>query len=403
VRNNMTNVYNPFGKFNGKELEYVTRALDSETKENREFPWVQKFEESFSSKVGSKYAIAVNSGTSGLHAALFAAGVGVGDEVIQPATTVVMDAYVTCHLGAVPVFVDIDSKSWNIDASKIEEKITDKTKAIIVVSLYGLPVDIEPIMSIAKKYNLAVIDDSAETLMCKYKGYVAGTHADFGVYSFEKSKHMTSGSEGGMVITNNEKYAILTRKFAGIGYKGLTASTGRTSLASSVYQNPDYERFDTIGFNYRMNTITAAVGLAQLERIEHLVERRKVIGTMFLEAVKDCEWMETQEIPDYSEHGYFTFGVRYLGHEMKRVSWKDFYNKYKEIGGDGFYACWKNPYLEPSLKGRVMGGQKFELGLCPIAEKYQTQLMVFKTNYRDLSEARRQCQLLSDLIDQIGR
>jgi len=399
----MTNVYNPFGKFNGKELEYVTRALDSETKENREFPWVQRFEENFADKVGSKYAIAVNSGTSGLHAALYAAGVGAGDEVIQPATTVVMDAYVTCHLGAVPVFVDIDSRSWNIDARKIEEKITDKTKAIIVVSLYGLPVDIEPIMSIAKKYNLAVIDDSAETLMSKYKGDVAGTHADFGVYSFEKSKHMTSGSEGGMVVTNNEKYAILTRKFAGIGYKGLTASTGRTSLASSVYQNPDYERFDTIGFNYRMNAITAAVGLAQLERIDHLVERRKVIGTMFLEAVKDCLWLETQEIPNYSEHGYFTFGMRYLGAEERKIPWKDFYNRYKKMGGDGFYACWKNPYLEPSLKGRTMGSQTFELGLCPIAEQYQTQLMAFKTNYRDLSEARYQCQLLSDLIDQIGR
>jgi len=118
----MTNVYNPFGKFNGKELEYVTRALDSETKENREFPWVQRFEENFADKVGSKYAIAVNSGTSGLHAALYAAGVGAGDEVIQPATTVVMDAYVTCHLGAVPVFVDIDSRSWNIDARKIKNQ-----------------------------------------------------------------------------------------------------------------------------------------------------------------------------------------------------------------------------------------------------------------------------------------
>jgi len=399
----MTNVYNPFGKFNGKELEYVTRALDSETKENREFPWVQRFEENFADKVGSKYAIAVNSGTSGLHAALYAAGVGAGDEVIQPATTVVMDAYVTCHLGAVPVFVDIDSRSWNIDARKIEEKITDKTKAIIVVSLYGLPVDIEPIMSIAKKYNLAVIDDSAETLMCKYKGDVAGTHADFGVYSFEKSKHMTSGSEGGMIVTNNESYAILARKFAGIGYKGLTASAGRTSLASSVYQDPDYERFDTIGFNYRMNAITAAVGLAQLERIDHLVERRKVIGTMFLEAIKGCSWIKAQEIPEYSEHGYFTFGMRYLGDGERGVLWKDFYNQYKEMGGDGFYACWKNPYLEPSLKGKEMAGQKFELGLCPIAEKYQTQLMVFKTNYRDLSEARHQCNLLANLINKIGR
>ena len=111
-----------------------------------------------------------------------------GDEVIQPDNTVVMDAYVTIHLGAIPVFVDIDPGTWNIDAQKIKEKIT---KAIIVVSLYGLPVDIDPIMAIANKYNLVVIDDSAEPLMSRCKGAVAGTHAHFGEYSFEKSKHIT--------------------------------------------------------------------------------------------------------------------------------------------------------------------------------------------------------------------
>lgn len=399
----MKNVKNPFGKFNGNEAEYVLRALDSETPDNKLFPWVQRFEEAFASKVGSKYAIAVNSGTSGLHAALFAAGVGFGDEVIQPATTVVMDAYVTIHLGATPVFIDIDPDTWNIDVKKIEEKITKKTKAIIVVSLYGLPVDIDPILELAKKHKLVVIDDSAETLMSHYKGRVAGTHADMGVYSFEKSKHITSGSEGGMIVTSDEKLATLARKFAGIGYKGLTAAAGRTSLASSIYQNPEYERFDTIGLNYRMNAVTAAVGLGQLERVEHMVERRKTIGRMFLDAVKGCEWIKTQKIPTYADHSYFTFGLLYLGQEMKGVSWVDFYNKYKERGGDGFYACWKNPYLEPSLRGRVCGNQVFEKGLCPIAEDYQRKIMAFKTNYRDLGEARNQANILAALINEIGQ
>jgi perosamine synthetase len=394
-------IYNPFGKFNGNELEYVKRALDSETEENKTYPWVQNFEEEFAKKIDSQYAIAVNSGTSGLHAALFAVGIEEGDEVIQPATTVVMDAYVTIHLGAVPVFVDIDPNSWNIDLNKIEEKITNKTKAIIAVSLYGLPVDIDPIMKLAQKYNLMVIDDSAETLMTRYKNKIAGTHADIGVYSFEKSKHMTSGSEGGMVITNDEYLATKIRKFAGIGYKGLTATSGRTSLASSIYQDPEYERFDTIGLNYRMNAITAAVGLAQFERIEHLVERRKAIGAIFLDAVSECDWIETQQIPDYSEHSYFTFGFLYYGERNKGISWKEFYNRYKEMGGDGFYACWKNPYLEPSLKGKKLGGQVFEAGLCEIAEKYQAILMVFKTNYRDLSVAKYQANILSELINNI--
>jgi perosamine synthetase len=399
----MTNVKHHFGKFNGNEAEYVLRALDTESPENKNFPWVQRFEEAFAAKVGAKYAIAVNSGTSGLHAALFAAGVGVGDEVIQPATTVVMDAYVTLHLGASPVFVDINPDSWNIDVKKIEEKITKRTKAIIVVSLYGLPVDIDPIMAIAEKFNLIVIDDSAETLMSRYKGAVAGTHAHFGVYSFEKSKHITSGSEGGMIVTSDEKLAVSARKFAGIGYKGLSASAGRTSLASSVYQDPDYERFDTVGLNYRMNAVTAAVGLGQFERVDHLVERRKAVGRMFLDAIEGCAWIKSQKIPAYSDHGYFTFGLLYLGDEKKGISWKAFYNKYKESGGDGFYACWKNPYLEPSLRGRHMGGQNFEKGLCPVAEDYQSKIMAFKTNYRDLGEARRQAEILSTLINEIGR
>lgn len=397
------NVKHPFGKYNGNEAEYVLRALDTENPENKSFPWVQRFEEAFAAKTGAKYAIAVNSGTSGLHAALYAAGVGPGDEVIQPATTVVMDAYVTIHLGAVPVFIDIDPNSWNIDVKKIEEKITKKTKAIIVVSLYGLPVDIDPIMEIAKRYNLIVIDDSAETLMSMYKGSVAGTHSHFGVYSFEKSKHITSGSEGGMIVTSDEKLAILARKFAGIGYKGLTAAAGRTSLSSSVYQDPNYERFDTIGLNYRMNAVTAAVGLGQFERVDHLVERRKAVGRMFMDAVLECDWIQTQQIPIHSNHSYFTFGVLYFGEEKKGVTWKEFYNKYKERGGDGFYACWKNPYLEPSLKGRYMGSQDFVKGLCPIAEDYQTRIMAFKTNYRDLGEARCQTNILSSLIDEIGR
>ena len=314
-----------------------------------------------------------------------------------------MDSYVTIHLGATPVFADIDPNTWNISIEEIEKKITPRTKAIIVVSLYGLPVDIDPIMDLAKKHNIIVIDDSAETMVSKYKGKFAGTHAHMGVYSFEKSKHMTSGSEGGMIVTNDKNLAELTRKFAGIGYKGLSASAGRTSLASSTYQDPNYERFDLIGLNYRMNQITAAIGLAQFERIEFLVGRRKKIGQMFLEAIKNCSWLVSLEIPNNVDHSYFTFGVRYLGEKSKGIKWKEFYNLYKNMGGDGFYACWKPPYLEPSLYGKKIGDQIFKEGLCPIAENYQKSLMVFKTNYRNLDEAKKQTIILSKLIDKIGR
>ena len=255
-----------------------------------------------------------------------------------------MDSYATLYLGATPVYVDINPDTWNIDAEQIEKSITDKTKAIIVVSLYGLPVDIDPIMNIARKHNITVIDDSAETVLSKYKDGYSGTCADIGVFSFEKTKHITSGSEGGMVVTNSETLAERIRKFGGIGYKNLTATAGRTSLASSVFQNPNYERFDSI-------------------------------GSMFLEAVADCSWIKTQKVYDYCEHSYYTFAFLF---EHNDISWEEFYDTYIKMGGDGFYACWKNPYLEPSLK------EKFTDVSCPIGEDYQKTLMCFQTHSRDL-------------------
>jgi perosamine synthetase len=327
---------------------------------NNQKSLVQDFEEKFSERFGVEYSIAINSGTSGLHAALYAAGVGAGDEVIQPSVTVVMDSYATLYLGATPVYVDINPDTWNIDAEQIEKSITDKTKAIIVVSLYGLPVDIDPIMELARKHNLVVIDDSAETVLSDYKGKISGTCADIGVYSFEKTKHLTSGSEGGMVVTNSE-------------------------------------RFDSIGYNYRMNVITAACGLAQFEIIDELIDRRKKIGSMFLEAIDDCSWLTPQKFPDYCEHSYYTFSVLYNGEKERNLTWKGFYNSYIEMGGDGFYACWKNPYQEPSLK------EKFFTSSCPVADDYQKKLMCFKTNYRDLELAQKKVNILSDLINNIGR
>tara|TARA_Y100001973_G_scaffold20582_1_gene30381 strand:- start:4772 stop:5908 length:1137 start_codon:yes stop_codon:yes gene_type:complete len=363
-------------------------------KRNDEYSLTQEFEEKFCEKFGVDYSVAINSATSGLHAALAAAGVGSGDEVIQPAVTVIMDAYATLYLGATPVFVDINPETWNIDVNEIEKSITEKTKAIIVVSLYGLPVDIDPIMDLARKHNITVIDDSAETVLSDYKGKYSGTCADIGVFSFEKTKHITSGSEGGMVVTNSKELAEKVRKFGGIGYKNLTATAGRTSLASSVFQNPNYERFDSMGYNYRMNLVTAACGLANFEILDQLIDRRKEIGSMFLEAVDGCSWIKTQKVDDYCEHSYYTFAFLY---EHTEVSWEQFYNTYIEMGGDGFYACWKNPYREPSLK------PIFSTVSCPIAEDYQKKLMCFKTNYRDLGLAQRKVNILKNLINDIGR
>ena len=191
------------------------------------------FEKEFSKISKAKYAIAVSSATAGPHAALEACNFKTEDKVISPGLTVMMNAFVTSKSDLVPVFVDVNPVTWNIDADSIKKKITSKTKVIMPVSLFGLPLDIEPIMKLAQENDLIVIDDSAETILGTYKGKFAGYHSDAAVYSFENKKHMTSGGEGGMIITSNETYAVKMRKFAGIGFKNLTASAGKVGMATS--------------------------------------------------------------------------------------------------------------------------------------------------------------------------
>jgi len=391
---------NKNGKYCGNEMSYVLQAMDDDYKGA---PWPQRFEEKFSEVFGVDYSIACNSGTSALHAAMFAVGIGPGDEVIGPGLTVVMDAYAIIHCGGTPVFADVDSDTMNIDPIEIEKKITPNTKAIIVVHLQGLPCDMDAIMNIATKHNLFVIEDSAQTVLGKYKGKIAGTIAHIGIYSFENKKHFTAGSEGGMIVTNDEKLAVRARKFSGIGYKHMTAKAGRTSLASSDVQNPDYERFDTIGLNYRMCDTSAAIALGQIERVTELVERRQECAKSFEKAMEGCSWMTPQKVSTNLVNSYYTFSVKYTGEQTTGLTWKDFYNRYIEKGGDGFYGACKVPYLEPALKGLEFNGVKLEEGLCPTAEKIQQEIMQFKTNYRDLNICKEKANILSELIDELGR
>ena len=393
-------ISDPIGKFNGKELEYLSSFLDSESKENKT-PWVQRFEEAVAKKLGAKYAIACNSGTSGLHMAMVACGIGPGDEVITPGLTVVMDAYSVIHVGAKPVFADVDRSTYGINVADIKRKITNKTKAIITVSLQGLSVDIDPIMKLAKENNLIVIDDSAQNILGEYKGRIAGTLGDISMLSFENKKHMTAGSEGGMLLTDNEEFAIKARKFGGIGYKHMTASAGRTSLALSDVQNPDYERFDTIGLNYRMSEVSAAVGLAQFERIDFIVERRIAVANIFSKAVNGCDWIVPQFTPKNYKHSHYTFSFEYKGKEHLGISWKEFYNMYVEMGGDGFYSACVVPYLEPVFQENVCYKEIYKKGMCPVAEELQKKIMQFKTNYRSLDEAQKKANILKELINKI--
>ena len=399
------------GKFIGNELKYVKEVLESEMKSATSGSWNNKLEKKFAEKFGVKYAIACNSGTSGLHACLSACGVGPGDEVISPALTVIMDTLVILYQNAIPIYADVDPKTFNIDPKDIEKKITKKTKAIITVSLYGLSPDMDPIMEIAKKHNLFVIEDNAQCVLGTYKGRVAGSIGHMSVFSFENSKHISVG-EGGMIITNDEMLAERARKCAGIGYKNLKAEEGRVRLDEDVFQNPHYKRINYLGWNYRMPEINAAIGFAQIERLDELVNKRIQIAKMYKEAIKGCDWMIPQFVPDGYTNSYYTYSILYKGDDAKGVSWEDFYKTYKEKGGDGFYGACSIPYLEPLMsdgnyygKGSHYTGPKtnYKKGLCLIAEQLQPKLMQFKTNYRDLDLAETKTEILRKTIEQFNK
>lgn len=248
-------VCEPF--LNGNEIKYVhdcitTGWISSSGK------YVKAFEEKFAEYCGVKYAVAVCNGTVALHLALVAAGIQNGDEIIIPNFTMIASAFAVCYLGAKPVFVDAEPENWNIDTSKIEEKITSRTRAIMPVSIFGHPCDMKEIWDLASKYNLKVIEDAAESHGAEYQCKKTGNLADITAFSFFANKNITTG-EGGMVVTNNEEFFNNARY-----YKNLCFPLD--SPRNYVHNN--------IGFNYRMSNLHAAIGLAQVEKADEYKKMR---------------------------------------------------------------------------------------------------------------------------------
>jgi perosamine synthetase len=392
-------------KYLGNELKYLERVLRAESWSGTSGGWTQTLEQAFAKKMGMRYGIAFNSGTATLHAALEAVGVGAGDEVISPAITVIMNTTSTFHANAIPVYADVNSETFNIDPDDVERKITDKTKAIVAVSLYGLPPDLPQLRKIADYHRIALIEDNAQCVLSTVGNRMAGTFGDFASYSFETTKHLSCG-EGGILITNSEALAERARKIGGHGFKNLKAEEGRTRLNQEIFQNPDYLRHDVLGWNYRLSEFGSAIALAQLERVDELVELRVKSAEMFIEAMRECDYLIPQLTPAGYTNSYYTLGVRYEGEERIGVSWKDFRAEYVKQGGDGIYSAWMVPYLEPMVVTRqfvshcptVYQDVSYAPGLCPVAEQLQRKLMQFKTNYRDLDLAKKKVDILVNVI-----
>lgn len=265
----------------GNEKKYVDDCLETGWISSAG-KYVKAFEEQFAQYCGAKYAICVCNGTVALHLALIAMGIGKDDEVIIPDFTMIASAFAVCYAGAKPVFVDAERETWNIDVSKIEEKITSRTRAIMPVSIFGHPCEMNIINALAKKYNLLVLEDAAESHGAEYKGQKTGNLADITAFSFFANKNITTG-EGGMVVTNDE---TLYKK--ALYYKNLCFPL----------EGPRNYMHHDIGFNYRMTNIQAAIGLAQTERADDnkvMRIRNAGIYQKYLREISGIIFQQTQE------------------------------------------------------------------------------------------------------------
>ena len=281
------------------------------------------FEERIAELTGSKYAVAVNSGTAALHLALCCAQIGPGDEVIVPAMTFVATAEVVRYFGAKPVFVDIEFDTHLIDATKIEEKISSTTKAIIPVHYAGQPCDMDAIMSIANKHGLLVIEDAAHALPAVYKGRKVGSIGHITCFSFYTTKTITTG-EGGMAVTNNSEWA---EKMRVLRLHGISAD------AWNRYSKEGSWKYDVVanGFKYNTNDIASAMGLAQLDKLSFMNERRRQIAKRYMTAFKDCEFLINYKVIDGNESSWHLYPLK-LNTGKSRVSRDELIVKLQEAG-----------------------------------------------------------------------
>ncbi|HEV8270269.1 MAG TPA: DegT/DnrJ/EryC1/StrS family aminotransferase [Chitinophagaceae bacterium] len=256
-------VYQPY--LNGNEKKYINECIDTNWISSKG-KYVQEFEQDFAEYIGSKYATTVCNGTVALHLALLALDIKPNDEIIVPTFTYIASVNAITYMGATPIFVDSDLKTWQISTEDVKKKITNKTKAIMTVHLYGYPCDMIKINEIAKQYNLFVIEDCSESLGSKLNGQHLGTFGDIATFSFFGNKTITTG-EGGMVTTNNRKLYELSCKLKSQGLHG----------GDRQYWH------DVVGYNYRMTNMCAAIGKAQLEKIDDILERKKVIADFYIQ------------------------------------------------------------------------------------------------------------------------
>jgi len=275
----------------GNEKKYLAQCIDTGWISS-EGPFVREFESRFAARAGRKHGVAVCNGSAALDAAAAALRLGPGDEVIMPTFTIISCASAVSRLGATPVLVDCDPATWNMDPRAIEERITKRTRAIMVVHLYGLPVDMEPVMEIANRRGLRIIEDAAEMIGQTYRGRPCGSFGDLSTFSFYPNKHVTTG-EGGMIVTDDDALAERCRSL-----RNLCFAPARRFV------------HEELGWNFRMTNLQAAVGLAQLERLDEFVARKRHSFARYMDLLRDVRGIQLPVAStDFAENINWVFGV----------------------------------------------------------------------------------------------
>jgi perosamine synthetase len=277
---------------NGNEQKYLLECITSGWISS-EGPFVAEFEQKMAAYTNRQHGIAVANGSAALDIAVKALNIGPGDEVIMPTFTIISPAQSVVTAGAKPVLVDSDPDTWNMDVNQIEARITSATKAILVVHTYGLPVDMDPVLSLCERYGLKLIEDAAEMHGQTYKGRMCGSFGDISIFSFYPNKHITTG-EGGMLLCNDEALAARCRKLRNLAFE------------------PEGRRFvhHEIGWNYRMTNMQAALGVAQLERIEEHIARKRWIGNLYRKGLEGLKGVQLPlQATHYAENIYWVFGL----------------------------------------------------------------------------------------------
>lgn len=328
----------------GNEKKYLCECIDTGWISS-EGPFVERFEKGLAGFAGRKYGIAVSSGTAALEAALQALRLPPGMEVILPAFTIISCAQAIVKAGLTPVVVDCREDTWNLNVEELEDKITGRTAAIMVVHIYGLTVDMAPVLRLACKYGLKVIEDAAQAHGQTCDGKNCGSFGDISVFSFYPNKHITTG-EGGMILTDDEELAERCR-----------------SIRNLCFQRERRFIHDEIGNNFRMTNLQAALGVAQLERIEETVGKKRWIGSYYSRAFGDLPESIKQPLAktDYCENIYWVYGMVLAEELHKNAVWAMEELKKQGIGTRPFfYPIHKQPVF---LKMGLFFGVK-----CPVAE-----------------------------------